>query len=62
MKKTPSSIKLSANLADFSSSGGPHDHLWIRVKDGKDFCLVCRVSWADAMRGFGSNVAPPRQR
>lgn len=57
MKKTPSPIKVP--LGNDPDDG--HGHRWIRAEDGKDFCVFCRVSWADAMRGFGSNVAPGKQ-
>lgn len=66
-KKTPASIKIPdgdfslVGVAYGSNPADGHAHQWVRGSTG-DFCLTCRTPWADAMRGFGSNVAPPRQR
>lgn len=39
-----------------------HQHAFATGDDGIDRCSVCDVSWRDAVRGFGSNVAPTKRR
>ena len=69
MRKTPEPARVEKGMDDGYRLVGiaygcdpadGHAHQWVRGSEG-DFCLTCRISWPDAMRGFGSNVAPPKQ-